>query len=223
MVWAQDSLADDAASGGDVGGPPADGSGSGATEESPTAAAILDERGFGADQEVLLALCMPVAAADRPSAIVGNARPLPLPPSLACLRGWNAEWVGAAEIVVRIADDPLIDAAWDAFLRGQRTPEAAAARRALALSDAEAAAQLMAERTATEEGLTLVPDRRSCSGFKFVDWAGVASPNKPWGVRINDVSRGQTSHGYYATTWEVRVDVDRPLPPTSPPACDANP
>lgn len=57
-------------------------------------------------------------------------------------------------------------------------------------------------------------EHKTRSSFRYVGWAGVACPGKPWNVSIYDTAtRKQSSHGYYETSWEAALKVARVLGP----------
>ena len=174
-----------------------------------TRVAVLEQRGEDAEHEVLLAQCVRAA---------GSAAQVRDPAD----GGWRACWVNVAVIVNGSAEDEAIAEAWEAFLRGEETDEASAARCALAREAAEAAAEVDVRRAVAEEGLTLLltegvqghrPSKQR-TNFRFVNWASVACPSKPWAVSMYDpATRKQSSHGYYATSWEAALKVARVLGP----------
>ena len=176
-----------------------------------TRVAVLEERGEDAEHEVLLAQCVTAAGS--------AARQVREPAD----SGWRACWVNVAVVVNGSVEDGAIEEAWEAFLRGEETAEASAARCALAAEAAESAAEVDVRRAVAEEGLTLLMSNKSSGGmacsekrsnFRFVSWAGIASPNKPWAVCIYDTAtRRQRSHGYHATSWEAALKVARVLGP----------
>ena len=203
-----------------------------------TCVAVLEERGEDADHEVLLAQCVMAAGsagqAREPSNSGWRVRWVNVA-DIICAddevtaeawepsnSGWRVCWVNVAVVILVCADDEVIAEAWEAFMRCEETAEASAARRALAAEAAEAAAEVDVRRAAAEEGLTLPLTEgtrgpysaKKRSNFRFVSWAGVACPGKPWAVSIYDAgTRKQQSHGYYATSWEAALKVARILGP----------